>query len=245
MNLEIVGSVAGIKYLFKYINKGSDRVLVSTDDGKTAPNEVKNYVNGKYTSGSESLWRINGFPINWMYPSVEKLDLHLEGEQDVFLKTDTNLKEAAKKKSETQLTAWFKLNDRRNVDGTLSEDAQIANTLIYPNVLKYFTWNSGKKEWKKRKNRMSLDKDSDALSDTIGRLAFVPLNNHNPEKYFLRLLLHNVKGAKSYQDLMKDETGKQYKSFKAAAVARGMIILNFHKKYTLLILSNYRFVGRR
>ena len=115
MNLEIVGSVAGIKYLFKYINKGSDRVLVSTDDGKTAPNEVKNYVNGKYTSGSESLWRINGFPINWMYPSVEKLDLHLDGEQDVFLKKDTNLKAAAKKKSETQLTAWFKLNDRTTI----------------------------------------------------------------------------------------------------------------------------------
>ena len=92
---------------------------------------------------------------------------------------------------------------------------------------------------------MSSDKDSDALSDTIGRLAFVPLNNHNPEKYFLRLLLHNVKGAKSYQDLMKDETGKQCTSFKAAAVARGMIFLMFHKKCISLILSYYRFVGRR
>ena len=225
-----MGSVAGIKYLFKYINKGSDRVLVATDDdGKKAPNEVKNYVNGKYTSGSESLWRIQGFPINWMYPSVEKLDFHLDGEQDVFLKKDSNLKEAVKKKTETQLTAWFKLNDKRNDDGSLSEDAQIANTLIYPNVLKYFTWNSGKKEWKKRKNRLNLDKDSDALSDTIGRLSFVPLNNHNPEKYFLRLLLHNVKGAKSFVDLMKDESGKPCTSFKKAAVERGMVLLSFTK----------------
>ena len=213
--------------MFKYINKGSDRVLVSTDDGKKAPNEVKNYVNGKYTSGSESLWRISGFPINWMYPTVEKLDLHLEGEQDVFLKEETNLKEAIQKKSKTQLTAWFQLNGKKNEDGSLSEDAQIANSIIYPNVFKYFTWNSGKNEWRKRKNRMSWDKDSDALSDTIGRIAFVPLNNHNPEKYFLRLLLHNVKGAKSYQDLMKDENGKPCTSFKAAAIARGMIFLIF------------------
>ena len=75
---------------------------------------MKNYVNGKYTSGSESLWRIQGFPINWMYPSVEKLDLHLEEQQDVFLKKDTNIKDAVKEKYKTQLTAWFELNDKKN-----------------------------------------------------------------------------------------------------------------------------------
>ena len=48
INVEIVATVGGIKYLFKYIHKGSDRIMVETLTGNMVENEVQSFINARY-----------------------------------------------------------------------------------------------------------------------------------------------------------------------------------------------------
>ena len=81
---------------------------------------------------------------------------------------------------ETTLTAFFKRN---------SEDPESRN-LIYPDFPNKYTWNSSEKKWMKRK-----------LGYAIGRIPTVPFNVKTMELYCLRVILHHVAGATSFEDL--------------------------------------------
>ncbi|GKC11606.1 ATP-dependent DNA helicase RRM3-like protein, partial [Tanacetum coccineum] len=80
---QICTMVGSIKYLFKYINKGPDRVS-ATIDGEEV-DEIKDYLNCRYLSACEAAWRIYGFDIHYRTPSVERLPFHLKDEQQVIL----------------------------------------------------------------------------------------------------------------------------------------------------------------
>ena len=61
VNVEVVHSVQAVKYLYKYITKGQDRVILSMRGGggeETALDEVDTFLNARYISTSEALWRI-------------------------------------------------------------------------------------------------------------------------------------------------------------------------------------------
>nr|GEX59345.1 DNA helicase [Tanacetum cinerariifolium] len=73
-----------IKYLFKYISKGTDRVI--TNVTKPLPNDpsasntlaiqiddLKNYVEARYIGPHEACWRILDFPIHYCNPPVQTL----------------------------------------------------------------------------------------------------------------------------------------------------------------------------
>ncbi|GKB49987.1 hypothetical protein Tco_0900740 [Tanacetum coccineum] len=83
INVEYCNQVGSIKYLFKYINKGPDRVS-ATIDGEEV-DEIKDYLNCRYLSACEAAWRIYGFDIHYRTPSVERLPFHLKDEQQVIL----------------------------------------------------------------------------------------------------------------------------------------------------------------
>merc|ERR1711940_92085 len=76
INVEIVASVAGLKYLFKYVRKGVENSK-SPSKKKPAENEVNNFINARYIGASEALWRIMGLHMHEMSPSVAKLPIHL------------------------------------------------------------------------------------------------------------------------------------------------------------------------
>ena len=61
INVEIVHSVQAVKYLYKYITIGQDRVLMALRDGDV--DEITNYQNARYISASEAFWRLYGFEI--------------------------------------------------------------------------------------------------------------------------------------------------------------------------------------
>ena len=76
---------------------GSDRVVVEnnavkdTADQAKKPsvvNECQNFINARYIGATEALWRLFGFKMHEMSPSVTKLALHLPDEQYCFLKID-------------------------------------------------------------------------------------------------------------------------------------------------------------
>ncbi|GBP93561.1 hypothetical protein EVAR_90127_1 [Eumeta japonica] len=105
INVEYCHSVQAIKYICKYINKGSDQATF----GVRNPNdEVENYVNGRYISTSEAAWRIFEFPIHERHPTVLQLAVHLENGQRVYFTTETAV-QVAQNPRKTTLLAFFEL----------------------------------------------------------------------------------------------------------------------------------------
>ncbi|OMO74232.1 Nucleic acid-binding protein [Corchorus olitorius] len=71
-----------MKYLFKYLNKGSDRTNVVLESaGSDSLNEIKSYLDCRYLAPHEACWRIFEFPIHHREPSVQRLLIHLPNEQ--------------------------------------------------------------------------------------------------------------------------------------------------------------------
>jgi len=87
INVEIVNSVSSVKYIYKYVTKGSDRVTIRLANGQEKDitnDEIERFVDARYISASEAYWRLYEFPIQQMQPSVQKLPIHLDNEQTVL-----------------------------------------------------------------------------------------------------------------------------------------------------------------
>ena len=58
INVEICNSVRAVKYLYKYVYKGHDRVVAQIKDGKKTNknDEIENFVNARYVGCSESIF---------------------------------------------------------------------------------------------------------------------------------------------------------------------------------------------
>ncbi|XP_078521566.1 uncharacterized protein LOC144790724 [Lissotriton helveticus] len=67
INIEYCQSVKAIKYICKYINKGSDQATATIENKH---NEIDTYLNGWYISTSEAVWRILEFHIHERHPTV-------------------------------------------------------------------------------------------------------------------------------------------------------------------------------
>lgn len=74
INVEFCNSIKSIKYVCKYINKGSDQATFAVADN----DEITRYESGRYISTSEAVWRILCFPVHERFPPVVHLSVHLE-----------------------------------------------------------------------------------------------------------------------------------------------------------------------
>ena len=81
INLEVCINVASIKYLYKYAYKGGDRAAadVTTDPNSTthSRNEIQQYLDARYLSAGEAVWRLLGFRMHSEVPHVRRLAVHL------------------------------------------------------------------------------------------------------------------------------------------------------------------------
>ncbi|KAL8140113.1 LOW QUALITY PROTEIN: hypothetical protein V2J09_006134 [Rumex salicifolius] len=91
-----------IKYLFKYISKGSDEATTvvvhnsSSEDSTGGATcftvvEIKIHLNCCYLSSCKAIWRIYGFDIHSCVPLVIKLPLHLPESNTVMVRDSQNL----------------------------------------------------------------------------------------------------------------------------------------------------------
>ncbi|XP_017494024.1 PREDICTED: uncharacterized protein LOC108382137, partial [Rhagoletis zephyria] len=72
--------------------------------------------------------------------------------------------------------------------------------LLYSEVPKFYTWNASAKKFQRRKQGKAVEGHPNLYSyDTLGRLYTVYPNN--TECFYVRLLLINVRGPTSFQDL--------------------------------------------
>ena len=207
INVEWVNSVKSIKYCCKYVNKGSDAAMFSLQQDNTR-NEVDLYQMGRYISTNEAIWRFLQFPIHERYPSVQQLSVHLENGQRVYF-TEANARQVAQNPKDSTLMAFFRL----------CQADSFARTLLYHQVPSYYTWKGNK--WSPRKKGQSVPGyPAMRKDDTLGRVYTVHPNQQ--ECFFLRILLHEVKGPRSFQDL-KTYDGHEYATYREACRQRGLL----------------------
>ncbi|XP_068992255.1 uncharacterized protein [Neodiprion pinetum] len=219
INVEFCSSVKSIKYICKYVNKGSDMAVFRVDNiNANAPpvntnDEITLYQIGRYVSSNEAGWRIFGFPIHERDPAVIHLAVHLENGQRVYFTTETAIDRAINP-PKTTLTEFFELCNRADVFGAF------ARTLLYSEIPRYFTWAPTKK-WMPRKQGTPIDGYPGLFkSNTLGQVFTV--NPRQTECFYLRLLLVNVIGPLSFQDIRKVD-GQQYPTYKDACHALGLL----------------------
>ena len=209
INVEICQSVKSIKYVCKYVTKGSDMAVFSVVDNQRY-DEIESYQLGRYISSNEACWRIFGFPIHEREPTVVHLSVHLDGGQIVTFST-TNFEGQATEPPKTTLTEFF----------TLCNEDTFARTLLYNELPTYYTWNSGSRKWLRRRQGASHGSVAGVrMSKAIGRVYSVHPSKY--ETYCLRLLLHTVRGPLSYRDL-RTLNGVLHSTFSEACKERGLL----------------------
>ncbi|KAJ3568310.1 hypothetical protein NP233_g5793 [Leucocoprinus birnbaumii] len=75
INVECAISLGSFKYVFKYIQKGPDLATLEISQ----PNEIKQYMDGRYISAPVAAWRLAHFEIHEQIPNVICLQVHLPG----------------------------------------------------------------------------------------------------------------------------------------------------------------------
>ncbi|UYV82863.1 hypothetical protein LAZ67_22001131, partial [Cordylochernes scorpioides] len=212
INVENCSSVKAIKYICKYVNKGSDQAIINLrreGRGPDPQNEVRMYQCARYISSNEAVWRLLSFPLHQRHPAVIHLAVHLENGERIYFNQNT-LAHRMRNPPRTTLTAFF----------SLCQTDSFARTLLYPDVPQYYTWNSSAHEWRRRvQGKLVEGQPGVKRSDTIGRVYAVHVSNF--ECFCLRMLLHNIKGPTSFAYL-KIVNGSQYETFRETCAALGL-----------------------
>nr|GEU71378.1 DNA helicase PIF1, ATP-dependent [Tanacetum cinerariifolium] len=89
-----------------------DKVSVKKDQKVTMVDEIKNYLNCRYLAPCEAVWRIFSFDIHHSYPSVMKLNFHLQNQQPVTLH-DTDCLSALLQKKDIDVTMFTDWRPRK------------------------------------------------------------------------------------------------------------------------------------
>ncbi|GBP49808.1 ATP-dependent DNA helicase pif1 [Eumeta japonica] len=171
--------VNSIKYICKYVTKGSDMAVfgIQTSD---ANDEVGCFQVGRYVNCNEAIWRIFSFPIHERYPTVVHLAVHLENGQRVYF-IASNAAQRAETPPATTLTSFF---ENRQSD-------PFARTLLYSETSRYYTLNALTKKFQRRKQGDAvLGHPGVRSTDALGRIYTV--HPKNDECFYLRLLLIRI-----------------------------------------------------
>ena len=151
-----------MKYLFKYVYKRHD-CATAVMEGPI--DELKQYLNGRYVSPPEAIWRQFEFRLNASSPPVTRLQINLPNEHIItFNAAEETLEDIVSRIAhyKTSLTEYFVIN---NIDA-------LARETLYQDMAKYFTWNDTKKKWSTRKRRKM-----------IGCMYFVGPSGENSSSY--------------------------------------------------------------
>ena len=127
-----------MKYLYKYIYKGPDRVELEMKE-KINHGEVKRYIDGRAVTAPGACWKIFGFTIQEKSHSIIHLPVYLEGQQPVYWEEgwdEEQIKEAMNKKK--MLQAYFDLKNPESdhYDPTAAD-------YFYFQIPEHFTWQNG------------------------------------------------------------------------------------------------------
>ena len=107
--MECLLSVKAIKYIYKYVYKGHD---YTTMEFWTCLDEIKLYLDSRYVSACEGIWRLLGFDMHEEFPNIVHLQVYLPQQQTVTWNAEIagNLQEVVDQQGERdiKLTAYLK-----------------------------------------------------------------------------------------------------------------------------------------
>ena len=205
INMECIFSVKAIKYIYKYVYKGHDH---TTMEFGRCQDEIKLYLDSRYVSACEAIWRLLRFNMHQEFPNIVRLQVHLPNQQLVMWNEDATaeLQTVVENQGtrDTTLTGYFKANANPH------EDYQQARNLLYQDFPSKFVWQTKERKWTKRKTKETA----------LGRIYYAHPNSG--ERFYLRTLLCAVKGATSFEDL-RQVNGVVLPSFRTACLARGLL----------------------
>ncbi|POS81869.1 hypothetical protein EPUL_006681, partial [Erysiphe pulchra] len=196
INVEIAGGVRAIKYLAKYLYKGSDRATLAVPGEY---NEIEATLQGRYIGPSQAIWRLMGYATHEEKPAVMLLPFHLKGEHRVTFRVNQDQEDVASgiENQSSVFLDWMKYN-AAHADG---------RDLFYSDFPMHYT-HVKNRGWRLRKK-----------GHTIGRMPVaIPRQG---ERFYLRSLLTVKRGASSYEDLYIVD-GVTYTTPSAACRAWGL-----------------------
>jgi hypothetical protein len=153
--------------------------------------EIKIYQDSRYVLASEACHRLYGFDLHKEHPNVVQLVVHLKRHQTILFQEGTNATAVLNRNPHTTLTAWFAFNKTTREHLNPSAPLRLALNTLYHDFPRTATWKKKEKQWAVRTQMPGLL--------PVGRMYFVQPSEG--ERYFLRLLLHHVPGATSFEDL--------------------------------------------
>ncbi|KAF8758703.1 Helitron helicase-like domain at N-terminus [Rhizoctonia solani] len=221
INVETCSGIGAIKYVFKYVYKGGDRISIelttnAEGDAQQAQNldEIRTHLDARWVSPYEALWRLLKFSLHQEVPNIVRLQVHLPEQQSVSFCAGQLIENVIAAAKDTSLTAFFKLNAHEN-----QEVRRFANELVYQEIPNKFTWNKTTRKFSLR--RFTQNNGVVRFSTgAIGRMYFVPPNSG--ERFYLRTLLTVVRGPTSFESLRTFE-GQVFPTFKEACIAQGLL----------------------
>ena len=165
--------------------------------------EINGYKIGRFLGTSDCIWSIFSFSLFFLTQSVESLPIHLKDDQDVFIRDNI----VVGMPDRTKLTAFFELNEFSGNDVLHLDPTHRIQDLLYEELPQFCIYDASSKMWVQRTKKFPV---------SIGRLHMAI--DSQPELWCLRLLLQNVKGPKSFDDLLHGAT-----TFVDAAGAAGLL----------------------
>ncbi|GJW97322.1 ATP-dependent DNA helicase PIF1-like protein [Tanacetum coccineum] len=133
-----------------------------------------------------------------------QLNYHVPEQNEITLGDSEDLSALLEREgiSITMFTEWFELNKKYPK----------AREYTYAEILQHYVWHAKDKKWKPRKQKKC-----------IGRIVYsTPASG---ERYFLRMLLNDVRGARSFTEL-KMVNKINYATFKAACFVENWVRLS-------------------
>lgn len=199
INVEVCSNDSIVKYIIKYINKGQDMATLGVTDG----DEIGAYQNSLYIGPHDAFWRIMAKRTYFKRPFVCRLPFHEPGHQCVTWDANSTPEELRDRADSTKsmLMAWFEFNDK-HPDGD-------QRRLLYTEFPQWYVWKRNQQKWKRR-----------SRGKVIGRM-YVAFPSQG-ERYYIRLLLTQRPGMRSFEDL-RTVDGHLCHTFRDAASRLGLL----------------------
>ena len=174
VNVEVVGSPAVIKYLFKYLFKPEEVAKVGVKNTTTTSpaaaagaaagetgrgqqqaaaaetnvrNEPQEHLLGMYIGAAEAMGYLLGTQMISIKPAIVRLAVHLENQERIYY-CEGGENEALARGTTTTLTGWFEANAREQQGD--SEYLGL-HSLSYLEMPEYCTWVKGEAVWRLRR----------------------------------------------------------------------------------------------
>ncbi|XP_074288129.1 uncharacterized protein LOC141613293 [Silene latifolia] len=110
LNVEVCSTIQAVKYLYKYVYKGHDKISfnVTAADTPQVIDEIEHFQSGRWVSPCEAMWRIYGIDLYEMQPPVIPLQIHLPNMQSIQIRPHEDLENVIsnEKRTRTPLTEW-------------------------------------------------------------------------------------------------------------------------------------------